>query len=134
MNLLTYWKWAKLMCKMLLSIHPKHVDNILNGKKKFEFRKIRCREEVDKIIIYATSPVMQIVGEADVLEVLEDSPEVIWKMTSQFAGVSKPFYDIYYQGKEKAVAYRLGQVKRYQSPLQLSDFGIRTAPQSFIYV
>lgn len=122
------------MCKMLLSINPEHVENILSGNKQFEFRKVRCRPEVDKIIIYATSPVMKVVGEADVIDVIVDFPEQVWEMTSEFAGISKQFYDKYYQNKEVAVAYRLGDVRKYKKPLTLADFGINFAPQSFVYV
>ena len=122
------------MCKMLLSINPEHVENIMNGNKKFEFRKVRCRPDVDKIIIYATSPIMKVVGEADVIDVIVDFPEQVWELTSAFAGVSKTFYDKYYQDKEIAVAYRLDKVKKYNNPLSLADFGIRFAPQSFVYV
>jgi predicted transcriptional regulator len=119
---------------MLLSINPEHVENIMNGNKQFEFRKVRCRTEVDKIIIYATYPVMKIVGEVDVIDVIVDIPEQVWKLTSEFAGISKQFYDEYYQNKEVAVAYQLGDVKKYKKPLSLADFGIKFAPQSFIYV
>lgn len=119
---------------MLLSINPEHVENIMNGNKQFEFRKVRCRSDVDKIIIYATSPVMLVVGEAEVVEVIVDIPEQVWEMTSEFAGISKRFFDKYYQNKDKAVAYRLGEVKKYKKPLTLADFGINFAPQSFVYV
>ena len=119
---------------MLLSINPEHVENIMNGNKRFEFRKVRCRPEVDKIIIYATSPVMKVVGEADVIDVIVDLPEQVWKLTSEFAGVSKLFYDRYYQDKDVAVAYQLGKVEKYKNQLSLADFGIRFAPQSFVYV
>ena len=122
------------MCKMLLSINPEHVENIMNGNKKFEFRKVRCRSEVDKIIIYATSPIMKVVGEADVIDVIVDLPEQVWKRTSEYAGISKLFYDRYFQNKEVAVAYRLGKVRKYTNPLTLADFGINFAPQSFVYV
>lgn len=122
------------MCRMLLSINPQHVENILNGDKRFEFRKVRCRAEVDNIVIYATSPVMQIVGEADVTEIIQDSLDAVWKITSEYAGISRHFYDEYYLGKDKAVAYKLGRVKKYKRPLQLSDFGISSAPQSFVYI
>lgn len=123
-----------LMCQMLLSINPQHVENILCGKKKYEFRKVKCRSAVDTILIYATSPIMKIVAEAEVLEVLEDNPEKIWHTTSGYAGISKQFYDSYYKGKKRAVAYRLGEVKKYKYPKSLSDYGIKTAPQSFVYV
>ena len=34
------------MCKILLSINPEHVENIFNGNKKYEYRKIKCKEKV----------------------------------------------------------------------------------------
>ena len=122
------------MCKILLSIKPEHTENIFNGNKLFEFRTICCREKVDKIIIYATSPVKQVVGEAKVLKIIKDSPAKVWEMTSKHAGITKMFYDLYFQDKSKAVAYHLGNITRYQKPLRLSDFGVNFAPQSFVYV
>lgn len=119
---------------MLLSINPTHVKNIMEGSKQYEFRKVRCREPIDKIVIYATYPIMQVVGEVDVLDIIVDSPEQIWNLTANFSGISKCFFDKYYENKEKAVAYKLGEVKKYKKPLHLSDFGIDFAPQSFVYV
>jgi len=119
---------------MLLSINPVHVDNILNGTKQFEYRKVQCRSNVDKIIIYSTYPIMKVVGEADVFEILVDEPNNIWEQTSSLSGITKEFYDLYFSQKSKAVAYRLGNVKTYRKPLDLSDIGIRTAPQSFAYI
>ena len=66
------------MCAILLSINPQYVDRIMNGDKIYEFRKIPCKRNVDKIVIYSTSPVMKVVGEADVADVLIDDPQVIW--------------------------------------------------------
>ena len=43
------------MCQMLLSINPEYVESILNGTKLYEYRKFKCRDDVDKIIIYATT-------------------------------------------------------------------------------
>ena len=34
----------------------------MNESKKFEFRKTRCRLDVDRILIYCTQPVGKIVG------------------------------------------------------------------------
>lgn len=59
------------MCKLLMSINPEHVDNILAGTKKFEFRKNKCKEEIDSIIIYSTSPIMRVVAEVEVKELLK---------------------------------------------------------------
>ncbi len=122
------------MCKVLMSINPEHVENILAGTKRFEFRKIKCKEDVDTIVIYSTAPVMQIVAEVEVTDILEDTPQVIWKRTAPAAGIDKKFFDKYYFGRDTAVAYALGKVKRYSAPRLLSEFGIKMAPQSYMYI
>lgn len=122
------------MCKILLSINPQHVDNIFNGTKKYEYRKIKCKKEVDKIIIYSTYPVKKIVGEASVEKILEKNPKEIWEETKKFSGISLNFFEDYYKGCEKAIAYKLKNVIKYEEPQELKSYGIKAAPQSFVYV
>jgi predicted transcriptional regulator len=122
------------MCKILLSINPEHVENIMAGTKIYEFRKIQCKEKVDKIIIYSTFPVMKVVGEADVVDIIVDNPDNVWNTTNAFSGISKQFFDDYYRNRDKAIAYKLSNVKRYQHPKDLSSYGIKYAPQSFVYI
>lgn len=122
------------MCQMLLSINPEYVDKILSCTKKFEYRKIRCREDVDTIIIYSTHPVMRVVGEVEVIGVIEDDASVVWQQTKKYSGITKKFFDSYFRGREKAIAYKLGKIKRYRQPMLLSDFGVKCAPQSFVYI
>lgn len=119
---------------MLLSINPEHVENILRGTKLFEFRKVRCKRDVDKIIIYSTAPEKMVVAEAEVEEIIEDDLEDVWSLTGDFSGISYDFYMSYYKGKDKAVAYKLSKVKKYKEPKPLSDYGLRYAPQSFVYL
>jgi len=122
------------MSKMLLSINPEHVENILNGSKKYEYRKVRCKSEISKIVIYSTFPIMRIVGEVEVLDIIVDNPETVWKITSNASGISKHFFDDYFRNKSNAVAYKLGKVIIYNNPIQLEDLGISNAPQSFMYI
>lgn len=122
------------MCKLLMSINPQHVDRILAGEKRFEYRKNRCKQKVDSILIYSTAPVMRIVGEVEVKGVIEDSPQNVWIKTSSASGIDKAFFDAYYTDKKVAVAYVLGKVKRYSKPHFLADYGIKSAPQSFVYI
>ena len=122
------------MCNMLISINPEHVENIFNGSKKYEYRKIRCKQEVEKIIIYSTYPVKKVVGEAKVEEILEDSPDNIWKETKSYSGIDLNFYQHYFKDKSKAIAYKLTNIKKYDNPKELSSYGIKAAPQSFVYV
>lgn len=122
------------MSKMLLSINPQFVEQIINGKKIYEFRKFRCRDEVEKIVIYSTSPIMQIVGEADIEEILEDTILNIWRMTKEYSGISYNYYRKYYKGKKKAYAYHLTNIVIYDKPQLLEDVGVKCAPQSFCYL
>lgn len=122
------------MCAILLSINPEHVENIMNGIKKYEFRKKACKRHVDKILIYSTTPVMKIVGEAEVEDVLIDEPERLWKKTQRNSGIDKAFFDKYYVNRQQAVAYKLKNVKKYEEPRKLKDYGINNAPQSFQYI
>ncbi len=122
------------MRSLLLSINPQHVTNILNETKKFEFRKNKCKHPVDSILIYCTSPVKKVVGEAQIGRIIEDNPETVWELTKESAGISKRFFDDYYEGKSKAVAYELTDIVTYALPKSLSDFGIEHAPQSFAYI
>lgn len=76
--------------KAILSIRPEYVDRILSGEKKYEFRKrIFKREDVDTIVIYSTSPCCRVVAEASIAEIIQDSPERIWKKTKKKTAASR---------------------------------------------
>lgn len=122
------------MSTILLSIHPKFVDKIMSGEKKFEFRRVIAKRNPNKIIIYSTSPVCKVIGEAEVEDIIIDNPEKVWKETKKFSGVEKEFYVEYFDNRDLAVAYKLKNVIKYISPIDLKDFGIKVAPQSFVYV
>lgn len=120
--------------KILISINPEHVKNIINGIKKYEYRKIAAKQDISSIIIYETTPVKRIVAEAEIIDVLMYSPEELWKLTKEESGISKEFFDEYFEGKEIAYAYKLGKIKVYNEPKTLLEYGIKAAPQSFVYI
>ena len=122
------------MCRILLSINPKHVENIFAGCKTYEYRRILCKRKVDKIVIYSTCPVKQIVGEVEVLDAIQMDKEELWKITKKQSGITKKFYNEYFKGRKKAGAYKLGKVIIYNKPCSLEDFGIKMAPQSYMYL
>jgi predicted transcriptional regulator len=122
------------MSQLLLSINPEHVENILLGTKQVEFRKTRCRRDVNSIVIYATAPQKMVVAEAEIQEIIDDDINEVWRQTSDLAGISYASFRSYYQGRTRAVAYRLRNVKIYERPKSLSDFGVRCAPQSYVYI
>ena len=66
--------------------------------------------------------------------VYEGTPKEIWVIAKTAAGITKKFYFSYYSGKDKAIAYKLKNVVICEKPRALSDYSIRQAPQSFLYL
>ena len=120
--------------RIIISINPQHVENIIRGLKKYEYRKIAAKQDVSSIIIYETSPIKRVVAEAEILEVLMMSPEELWQQTKDASGINKQFFDKYFSGRDVAYAYKLGEIKVYEQPKSLLDYGIKSAPQSFVYI
>lgn len=123
------------MCKILMPINPEYVDEILAGRKKYEYRKIKAkRTNIDKMIIYSTFPVMKVVAEVEIKGILQENPEQLWELTKNYSGVTKEFYNQYYKNKNIAIAYELGKIVKYEKPKDLIDIGINYIPQSFVYM
>lgn len=122
--------------KILLSIKPEFVEQIFNGNKKFEYRKnIFSNKKVDSVIIYSTMPVGMIVGEFKILEILKDTPERIWEDTEKDSGITKSFYDSYFENRDKAYALKIGKLKIYKAPINpYKIFENFIPPQSFRYL
>lgn len=122
--------------KVLLSIKPEFAEKILLGQKKYEFRKVIPKAiGIKTVIIYATLPLGKVVGEFDIDEILSDTPKKIWHETSKLSGITKSFFNDYFQGRQIAHAIKVKKVRRYASPKELSsvlESGV--APQSFCYV
>ena len=94
------------MCQMLLSINPEYVESILNGTKLYEYRKFKCRDDVDKIIIYATTPWKQVVGEAEIEYIIEDDVLSVWRQTKEHSGITYNFFRKYYNKTKTKISIR----------------------------
>ncbi|SUF92800.1 bacteriophage protein [Salmonella enterica] len=75
--------------KVLLSIKPEFAESILEGEKRFEFRKTIFRnKDVKTVVIYATMPVGKVIGEFDIADILSSEPSDLWKATKKYAGIT----------------------------------------------
>ena len=121
--------------KVLLSIKPEFANKIFDGTKKYEFRKsIFKRDDIKIVVVYASSPVQQVIGEFEIENILYKEVELLWQLTQRFAGINKDFYDDYFTDKEMAFAIQVGKIHKFQKPKRLSDYEIGYAPQSFVYL
>lgn len=119
----------------ILSIKPQFVDEIVAGRKRYEFRKKGFKQHVNKIYVYASSPVCRIIGEFVLGNVLEGKPDEIWSRTRLLSGISQEYFKEYYGDRDIAFALEIKAFKSYKEPINpyvaLHNF---TAPQSFCYV
>ena len=121
--------------KVLLSIKPEFAFKIFDGSKKYEYRRaIFKRNEVTKIVVYASHPIMKVIGEFDIANILHDEPQSLWVKTKDHAGISKKKFFEYFTDKASGYAIRVKSTKMYRTPLSLERFMISTPPQSFMYL
>jgi predicted transcriptional regulator len=117
-----------------LSIKPQYAAAIFAGDKKYEFRRVIFSRRVDIVVIYATAPVRQVVGEFAVLAVISESPRSLWERTKEYAGVDKDAFFRYFRGRQMGYAIQIGEVRQYAEPFcPITRLGLRP-PQSFVYL
>lgn len=118
----------------ILSIKPQFVNEIVAGRKRFEFRKKSFKQEVNLVFVYASSPICRIIGEFKLGAVLEGTPEHVWSLTADRSGITKSFYDEYFSCHKVSYALEIKSFKHYRTPINpyktIKDFH---APQSFCY-
>jgi len=119
----------------LMAIHPVYASAILDGVKKVEFRKRRPAEDIERVLIYATSPVQCIIGHFSIDEVVVGSPHSIWRRFGSQGAISKSEFFRYYGDAPQAIAIRVAETCRYELPIQLSQLDPEPSiPQSFSYL
>jgi len=118
-----------------LSIKPEFAEKILSGEKRFEFRRVMPKREVQHVVVYASSPVRRLVGEFTVRRIVTASPSKLWRLTRSHAGISKGYFDDYFRDRSEAHAFEIGEVRLYERPLDPRKMSPAfRAPQSFVYL
>lgn len=121
--------------KVLLSIKPEYAFKIFDGTKKFEFRKVIFKNpNITTVVVYASSPVQQVIGEFEIDDIFSFDPEVIWKMTKKFSGISEDFFFEYFADRDIAHAIKIKKTRKYRKPLSIRDDFNAVPPQSYMYL
>ena len=121
--------------KVLLSIKPEFAEKIFSGEKKFEFRRaIFKKQDVMKVVVYASAPVSMVIGEFDIEDILSDDIINLWDQTKEFAGITQKYFLSYFSGRDNGYAIKVRKATRYSQPFCIeSRFGVKP-PQSFVYI
>ena len=122
------------MSTILLSVKPRYAHKLVDGAKKYEFRKRIPQCKVNRILVYSSFPEKKIIGELEVVDTLSMKKSPLWEKTKRYAGITREEFRSYFKGCSLAYAYVVGTHKRYEKPMELSDYNISRAPQSFVYL
>lgn len=107
----------------------------MDGSKRVEFRKTKFKQDVGRVFVYASSPVKQVIGFFDVQELVEAAPDKLWERFEAVGGIEEADFWAYYGNAEQGIAIVVGEVKRFDSPLDLAELtGSNVPPQSFSYI
>ncbi|NJP31924.1 hypothetical protein [Micromonospora thermarum] len=123
---------------LLLSLRPRFAEAILAGTKTIEIRRrpVNARPGTP-VILYASSPLMAVVGTARLDRVDAEDPEIAWQRNQRTLGLSRQEYEAYLAGVTCAYLLRLRQVNTLNEPLPLHRLR-RDAPfqppRSFRYI
>ena len=119
-----------------MSIKPKYVKPILDRTKTYEFRKsIFARSDIDRIVIYSSSPRMRIVGYFKYKKILKENPKKLWEITKHSAGIDKKNFFKYFHDKEFGYAIKIEEVVQFKE--EIDPRAIKPefhAPQSYSYL
>lgn len=122
---------------VLLSVKKKYCDLIMQGTKQFEFRKRLPGglQKGDQVALYCTQPTSMVVAYVDVADVIQATPQTLWKRTSFAAGITHKYFSEYFDASHSANAIQIGEIHKLKKPLSLLSIrGNATPPQSFLYL
>jgi predicted transcriptional regulator len=148
---------------VLFSIKPEYVRKMESGEKKYEFRKaifsginppiqttyIKGTPTYQKdpkaapilIYLYESVPTKAITGYFYCEEVISNSPQKLWELFSEDAGIcQEDFFKYFKKARYNDVQYQLGHAlkisdySKLSSSIPLSEINILRAPQNFQYL
>jgi predicted transcriptional regulator len=123
---------------LVLSLRPRFAEAILNGSKTVELRRTRLQAPAGtRLVLYAASPVMAVVGVATLDAVESASPSQIWRRHRLSVGLDRREFDAYFEDAQRATALIISSPQRLAEPPDLATMRAETGfrpPQSYRYL
>lgn len=119
-----------MMSNALISIKPKHVANIISGKKTVELRTRSLNLPTgSKLWIYSTLPTGRVEASVTVAFIDTQSPSYIWKKYKNQICIDKSEFDTYTNNRSNVTVIGLSDVSLVEKDLCLET--LRTFDRSF---
>ena len=121
--------------RVLLSIKPEFATKIFDGSKQYEYSRIIFKNKnVNKVVVYESSPTSLIIGEFEIDGIIDDELPALWEQTKSHAGISQTKFSEYFADKSRGYAIKVKTPRRYERPVPLSSVTAAAPPQSFAYL
>lgn len=120
------------MATYVMSIKNEYGLNLLDKKSLWEYRRRKSKIKTgDQIILYATAPNKELIGEFTVGDILTGSPEQIWEITKEDICYGIEEVVPYLQSGDYPIAFQATKQKKYQPTIPLSTIPYFKPPMSY---
>ena len=124
---------------VLLGIRPQFAEDILSGKKLWEYRRVPPKLTAETILVlYASGDVQSIVGDCTITEILQRPINELMDQTIGETTSTREKLQEYFSGLEIGSAIRVENPNRYVTPISLDEIRGKVhnfvPPQNFYYL
>ena len=106
--------------QILISLEPRHAENILEGRKRVELRRRTMNVTIGSTVwMYAKLPVGSIIGRAIVAAIHVLAPATLWRRFGAVSGISRSEFFEYFAGRDQGIALELSDCRRLSHAFDL---------------
>ena len=99
--------------QILISLEPRHAENILEGRKRVELRRRTMNVTIGSTVwMYAKLPVGSIIGRAIVAAIHVLAPATLWRRFGAVSGISRSEFFEYFADRDQGIALELSDCRR----------------------
>jgi len=123
---------------VIISIKPQYALKVVSGEKTIELRRKFPLDDIEGgiALIYASSPIKQIIGYVVIEKVRELPIDTLWNKCSGQACVAKDFFYSYFDGVNNGFALVLKKPMKLITPIDIKRMKkefLMSPPQSYRY-
>lgn len=106
------------MTTYVMSIKKEYGMNLLGRKSLWEYRRRKSKIDIgDRIVLYATAPDSELIGEFIVGEIITGDPSRVWEKTKEDVCYQKNEVVSYLESGDFPIAFKVANPKKYQQAI-----------------
>ncbi len=120
------------MATYVMSIKKEYGMNLLEHKAFWEYRRRKSRIDIgDRIILYATAPSRELIGEFIVEEITTGNPSEVWEKTKEDVCYKKNEVMSYLESGNFPIAFKVANPKKYKQAIPSYNIPFFRPPMSY---